>query len=278
MAVWDRTQAVYIQALHPDGTRSYHVVTNGGRPVQIRLTRTGNIFRITATGLDGLVNTDTVQLALPDQIWVGALSTPQVAQSDTLRPALAGTIQVTDTSALAAEQPWNLVVLERETSTQPNSAEPAIVLVNKDTRTLNGVTLFYEFKADPSRVPELQSFQGPGSATLESLGGDRWRVRISVPSAVVPPGTLFPGADGFRFQLNYQDWTPWPFGAEWSSYGGSPLLRWSGRIQVRDNGGNILTGQEIPTRQRRVPPGDVTLLEEEELPSLCPRLWAKFCM
>jgi hypothetical protein len=38
------------------------------------------------------------------------------------------------------------------------------------------------------------------------------------------------------------------------------------------------TSQEIPTRQRRVPPGDVTLLKEEELPSLCPRLWAKFCM
>jgi hypothetical protein len=35
-------------------------------------------------------------------------------------------------------------------------------------------------------------------------------------------------------------------------------------------------GREIPTRHRRTPPRDVTLLREAELPQLCPRLWAKF--
>jgi hypothetical protein len=35
-------------------------------------------------------------------------------------------------------------------------------------------------------------------------------------------------------------------------------------------------GREMPIRNRRTPPRDVTLLRENELPVLCPRLWAKF--
>ena len=35
-------------------------------------------------------------------------------------------------------------------------------------------------------------------------------------------------------------------------------------------------GREMPTRSRRPPPRDVTLLRESELPRLCPKLWAKF--
>ncbi len=35
-------------------------------------------------------------------------------------------------------------------------------------------------------------------------------------------------------------------------------------------------GTEMPIRNRRPPPRDVTLLRESELPQLCPRLWAKF--
>ncbi len=35
-------------------------------------------------------------------------------------------------------------------------------------------------------------------------------------------------------------------------------------------------GREMPTRHRRSPPRDATLLDDSELPLLCPRLWAKF--
>jgi hypothetical protein len=35
-------------------------------------------------------------------------------------------------------------------------------------------------------------------------------------------------------------------------------------------------GREMPAHQRRIPRRDVTLLDEHLLPTLCPRLWAKF--
>ena len=251
-AVWDRNQGVYLTALHPDGSRSTKILANGNRPVQVRLSRQGNLFTLTATGYDGLVNSDTVQESLPAQIWLGAVSTPQVAASDTLRPAFAGTATFNDTSALLSEEPWNLVTLVRETAVAQNLSAPAIVLVNKDSRTLTGFSLFYEFQADPALFPVLQSFQGPGTATLEWLGADHWRVHISEPQAVVAPGTLYPSANGFQFQLNYQNWPVWPRRAEWSDYGGSGALRWSDRLQVRDNLGNILTGNEIPATPSHV--------------------------
>ncbi len=252
VAVWDRNQGVYLTALLANGSRLIKILSNGGRPVRVRLVRHGNTFTMVATGQEGLVDTGSVTLALPAPIWVGALSTPQVAASDSLRPLLMGSVVVTDTSALHPNDPWQLVVLTRQTLASGNLSQPAIVLVNKDTRTLHGFSLFYEFRADPSRVPVLQSYQGPGNATLQGLGQDFWRVRIDVPAATVLPQTLFPSANGFGFQLRYLDGSLWPLRSEWSSYGGSTRLRWSDRIQVRDNNGKVLVGQEMSLS---APPG-----------------------
>jgi hypothetical protein len=36
------------------------------------------------------------------------------------------------------------------------------------------------------------------------------------------------------------------------------------------------TGGEIPVKQRRLPSTDVSVYSEDELPRICPRLWAKF--
>jgi len=222
---------------------------------------------MTATGFDDLVNSDTVQLTLPAQLWLGALSTSEVASSDSLRPILAGNVEVTDTTALLADQPWNLVVLERDASTSTSFGQPRIVLVNRDSRSLPGFKLYYEFRADPSHMPVLQSFQGPGTASLESLGGDRWRVEISAPGVSVAPGVLFPTSSGYTFQLNYQDGTQWPRTGEWSSYDGSPVLRSTDRVQVRDVTGNVLFGIEMPSSDSGRRAAAVGLARDEALSS-----------
>jgi hypothetical protein len=248
LAFWDKTQGAFLWVNPSNGTSSAQSLANWGRPVRVRLSRTGNLFTMTVTGLDGSVNVDTITLALPDTIWLGALSSSSVASSNSLRPVLTGQLSVTDSSALIAQHPWNLLVLGRESadSSQSNMALPRFALVNRDTRTLNGVVLYYEFRADPSRNPVLESFQGSGSATLQSLGGDNWRVVINDPQAIVPPGGTYPSASGFGLQLRYPDGSSWPRKEEWSSQGGSGLLYSTNRIQVRDESGKVLTGLEMP--------------------------------
>lgn len=267
VAVRDRTQGVYLTAVQPDGTRTTKIVTNWSRPVQVRLARTGSKFTLRATGLDGLVDTASVTLNLGSNVWLGALSTASVAASDTLRPLLTGNVTVTDVSRLHVNDPWNLVPVVRQTSTSDNGSHPAIVLINKDTRTLSGFTLHFDFQADPARTPLLQSYQGPGNATLVSLGRDLWRVKIAVPNGTVSPQSVYPSADGFRFQLAYQDGSSWPRRAEWSSYSGSEGLRWSGRVQVLDNTGKVLTGEEIPREPEPANAAVVGFARDEALAS-----------
>lgn len=267
VAVRDRTQGVYLTAVQPDGSRTTKIVTNGSRPVQLRLVRVGSTFTLRATGLDGRMDTASVSLGLGSNVWLGALSTAAVAISDTLRPLLTGNVTVVDTSRLHADDPWSLVPVVRQTSTSGNVSQPAIVLVNRDARPLAGFTLRFDFQADPARTPLLQSYQGPGNATLVSLGGDRWRVEIAVPNGIVPPRTVYPSADGFRFQLAYQDGSEWPRRAEWSSYGGSEGLRWSGRVQILDNAGKVLAGETIPAVSESANAAVVGLARDEALAS-----------
>jgi hypothetical protein len=269
LAFWDRNQGVYLYGLHQNGQPVVKVLSNGGRPVRVRLTRRGSTLIMTATGLDDLVNVDSIALPLPGPMWLGGISTPSVASVDSTRPMLVGHLTVTDSSALIADQPWKLRVLVREAATanQANLGNPRILLINKDTRTLQGATLYYEFRADPSRIPVLQSFQGPGNATLESLGGDRWRVRIIDPTAVVPPLGIYPSTNGFSFQLSYQDGSTWPRRGEWSSYSGSPQLYTTDRIQVRDGSGNILIGTEMPASDQGVREAALGLARDEAITS-----------
>jgi len=269
LAFWDRNQGVYLYGLQTSGQPVVKVLSNGGRPVRVRLTRRGSTLTMTATGLDDLVNVDSISLPLPGPMWLGGISTPPVAAADSTRPMLVGHLTVTDSSALIADQPWKLRVLVREASTadQTNLANPRILLINKDSRTLQGATLYYEFRADPSRVPVLQSFQGPGNAMLESLGGDRWRVRIADPTAVVPTQGIYPSVDGFSFQLSYQDGSAWPRRGEWSSYAGSPQLYTTNRIQVRDGSGNVLVGMEIPNSDQGVREAALGLARDEAIAS-----------
>ena len=269
LAFWDRNQGGYLYGLQLNGTPIVKVLSNGGRPVQVRLTRQGSTLTMTARGLDDLVNVDSIALPLPGQLWLGALSTPAVAASDSTRPMLVGRLAVTDSSDLLADQPWKLRVMVRETadSTQTSLAHPRILLINKDSRTLQAAVLFYEFHADPSRVPLLQSFQGPGNATLQSLGDDRWRVRITDPTASVPPLGIYPSVDGFSFQLSYQDGSAWPRQGEWSSYGGSPQLYTTDRVQVRDGSGKVVVGVEMPRAEGKTRVAAQGLARDEGLGS-----------
>jgi hypothetical protein len=47
-------------------------------------------------------------------------------------------------------------------------------------------------------------------------------------------------------------------------------------LYVAQNAYERRTGREIPVPQRRYALNDVALLSEDQLPSVCPRLWAKF--
>lgn len=261
---YDRRQGSFLWTAARNGQPTQRVAVGGPNvPPTLSLARQGNTWTATATFQDGQVRTASVTTSLPSNVRVGVLSSSE-GRSEAVTPALLmGSINAAADTVVAAAREWNLETYVREMSGDQNQSKPRMVLVNADSRTLRGVYLEYWFTSDSARQPVVE-FDRLGNATWEvqHFGGDQYVLKIRAPQAVVPPGAVYPDADGFSFRIHNSDWSPrWNRG-DWSRDRNIGVARKTTRIVVRDVTGRILAG-ELPSQPDPLTLGRVRLLARD---------------